>query len=72
MHTILLKIIMDMNTPQPIITIPIILIRKATITIRTPKDTGASKDTRVMDPGDLAGILKATVVTVTGKGNNSP
>jgi hypothetical protein len=72
MHTILLKIIMDMNTPQHIITIPIILIRMATITIRTSKDMGASKDTRVLDPGELAGILKATVVTAMGKGNNSP
>ncbi|MGA9756306.1 MAG: hypothetical protein WBV23_14310 [Desulfobaccales bacterium] len=61
---------MDTNTPQHIITIPITLVRMATITIRTLKYMWSRKDTWALDTGELRGNLKATVVTATGEGNN--
>jgi hypothetical protein len=65
-HTILMKIIMATNSPPPIITIPIILIHMATITIPILRDMGGSKDTWALDTGELAGILKGAVTTAGG------
>ncbi len=69
-HTILMKIIMVSNTPPRIITIPITLIRMATITIPTRKDIG---DTQASDIKGLphiseAEVAPATVAPVTGAG----
>jgi hypothetical protein len=73
--TILFKIIMAMNPRQHIITIPITLIRMATITIRGLKVMWASQDTRAMDTGEAdsrgvdtkgVAVLGATVLSATG------
>jgi hypothetical protein len=64
-HIILLKIFMATNTRPPIITIPITLIRTATITIRTLKDMGAKKDRWALATGPPGGILGARVVRAT-------
>jgi hypothetical protein len=74
-YIILMKIIMATNTLPLIITIPITLIRMATITILILKDMGGSQDTREEDTrvGDTEvgeGILEATVVTAMGLVNS--
>ena len=63
--TILLIIIMATNPPPLTITIPITLIRMATITIPMFEDMG---DTRALSTGDGAGIPEGAVPTAGGAG----
>jgi hypothetical protein len=66
--TILLKIIMATNPPPPIITIPITLIRMATITIPILKDMRNGENTRALSTGGRADIPKGAVPPAGGAG----
>jgi hypothetical protein len=67
--TILIGVITT-SLPSPIITIPITLIRTATITIPIVKDKGNGMNTKALSTGGEVDILKGAVTTAVEAGTD--